>query len=70
MQHSSTQPIETSRLILIPFEISDCDDALANWASNKKIQAEYGEPVYSTIDEVKQLIENWIKQYENIDFFR
>lgn len=70
MQHRSTQPIDTSRLILRPFVISDCDDALANWAFNKKVQDEYGEPVYSTIAEVRQLIENWFKQYDNIDFFR
>ena len=70
MQHRSTQPIETPRLLLRPFIISDCNDALANWASNKKIQAEYGEPTYSTRDEVMQLISNWINQYDNIDFFR
>jgi ribosomal-protein-alanine N-acetyltransferase len=70
MQHRSTQPIDTQRLILRPFVINDCDDALANWAFNKKVQDEYGEPVYSTIAEVRQLIENWIKQYDNNDFFR
>lgn len=68
MQHRSTQPIDTQRLILRSFVINDCDDALANWAFNKKVQDEYGEPVYSTIAEVRQLIENWIKQYDNIDF--
>ena len=66
----ATQVIETHRLILRPFKISDCVEAWDNWASNPKIQAEYGEPIYSTIAEVAQLLTNWINQYKNIDFFR
>lgn len=70
MMQQATQVIETHRLILRPFKISDSHEAWANWASDPKIQAEYGEPVYSTIGEVTQLLANWIDQYGNTDFFR
>lgn len=70
MQHRATQIIYTPRLILRPFVMSDCDDVLDNWASNHKVQAEYGEPIYSTRGEVMRLLANWINQYENDDFYR
>jgi ribosomal-protein-alanine N-acetyltransferase len=70
MKHSGTNLTETSRLLLRPFALGDCDDMLENWVSNPKVQSEYGEPTYSSEYEVVQLLEKWIKQYENLDFYR
>lgn len=70
MKHNGTISIETSRLLLRPFMLGDCNDMFENWVSNPKVQSEYGEPTYSTEDEAMQLLEKWIEQYENFDFYR
>ena len=46
----------TERLICRPFVESDAEDMLKNWASDPDIQNEYGEPVYSDIAQVRELL--------------
>lgn len=70
MKHSGTKTIATTRLLLRPFTINDCEQAFLNWASNPNIQTEYGEPVYSDIHQVTQLLTSWIERYTNEDFYR
>ena len=47
---------ETERLICRPFKLADAEDMLRNWASDPDIQNEYGEPVYTDIEQVRELI--------------
>ena len=39
-----------------------------DWQS--EVQAEYGEPVYTTPEQVKQLLTQWIAWYTRPDFYR
>lgn len=70
MKHYGTKTFETTRLICRPFTIDDYKDMYDNWASNPNIQLEYGEPVYSTISEVKELLNNYLNGYSNSDYYR
>ncbi|MCH5194771.1 MAG: GNAT family N-acetyltransferase [Oscillospiraceae bacterium] len=70
MNHVGTKTFETERLICRPFTADDCEDMFRNWASDPKIQIEYGEPVYSTLSEVKKLLAKYIDGYKNPDFYR
>ena len=70
MKHCGTQHIETPRLLLRPFVDEDCHDMIKNWISKPNVQSEYGEPVYTTISEVKQLLDKWKNGYSNLDFYR
>ncbi len=70
MKHCGTQHIETPRLLLRPFVDEDCYDMIKNWIANPKVQFEYGEPVYTTISEVKELLNEWKKSYSRPDFYR
>ncbi|MBR2925434.1 MAG: GNAT family N-acetyltransferase [Clostridia bacterium] len=70
MRHCGTRPIHTARLLLRPFEPMDGVSMLENWIADPAIQHEYGEPVYSTIGEVTVLLEGWISQYAQQDFYR
>ena len=70
MKHCGTQHIETPRLLLRPFDYEDCDDMLKNWISNPLVQSEYGEVVYTTAAEVKQLLNKWKKGYSDLGFYR
>lgn len=70
MKHAGTQPMDTQRLRLRPFRIEDSDSMLENWIADPTIQHEYGEPVYATPKEVTALLERWISQYSQPDFYR
>lgn len=70
MNHVGTQTFETARLICRPFILEDCEDMLENWIANPNVQAEYGEPVYTTVSQVKTLLTEYINKYNNPDFYR
>ena len=56
MQHYGTKTFETARLICRKFIPEDYEDMFNNWAANPHIQFEYGEPIYTTISSVKDLL--------------
>lgn len=70
MKHAGSQLIHTARLLLRPFERTDAASMLENWIADPAIQHEYGEPVYATAEEVTALLERWINQYSQQDFYR
>lgn len=70
MKHCGTQPVDTPRLCLRPFRLSDTGSMLENWIADPAVQHEYGEPVYQTMDEVKILLEQWVNRYSEPDFYR
>ena len=70
MFHTGTKPFETDRLLCRPFIAEDYSDMLKNWIANPNIQFEYGEPVYTTVTEVKELLEKYVGSYKNPDFYR
>lgn len=70
LTHIGTQTIETDRLILRRFEYSDSEAMLRNRIADKKIQSMYSEPVYTTKEEVNELLKKYIVSYENKDYYR
>lgn len=70
LTHYGTQTIETERLTLRQFQYTDDNDMLAYWISDPKIQSLYSEPVYSTKEEVKGLLDKYIGAYERTDYYR
>lgn len=53
LTHIGTDTIETERLILRKFKISDDEAMLKYWIADKKIQSLYSEPVYTTKAELR-----------------
>ncbi len=70
LTHIGTQTIETERMILRRFEYSDNEAMRKNWISDEKIQSMYAEPVYTTEDEVRKLLDKYINSYEKEDYYR
>ncbi len=68
MKHCGTQAIETSRLLLRAFTDEDCDSMIKNLIANPKVQFEYGEPIYTTTEEVKALLKNGAKVIQALIF--
>jgi ribosomal-protein-alanine N-acetyltransferase len=70
LTHIGTQPIETPRLLLRPFQMEDAPSAWANWASDAVSQALLNEPVYATLEETQALLQRYIEQYDCVDRIR
>ena len=70
LTHSGTQTIKTERLILRRFAYSDYDSMLKYWISDPEIQSLYSEPVYTTKEEVKELLDQYIFSYEKENYYR
>lgn len=70
LTHNGTKTIETDRLILRRFEYTDDTAMLKYWIADEKIQSLYSEPVYSTKEEVKELLDVYIGSYEKPDYYR
>lgn len=68
--HVGTQTVETERLILRPFTYEDNEAMLKYWIADEKIQSLYGEPVYTTKEEVKELLDKYINNYKNDNYYR
>lgn len=70
LKHIGTQNIDTERLILRQFQYTDDNDMLAYWISDPKIQSLYSEPIYTTKEEVKELLDKYIESYPKTDYYR
>lgn len=70
LTHLGTNTIETERLILRRFAYADADAMLKNWVADEKIQSLYSEPVYTTQEAVKGLLDKYIGSYEREDYYR
>ena len=70
LTHTGTQTIETERLILRKFEYTDDEAMLKYWISDEKIQSLYSEPIYTTKEAVKELLDKYIGSYEREDYYR
>jgi len=70
MKHIGTQAFDTYRLILRSFVSLDAEGMLRNWAADPDIQTEYGEPVYSDIQQVNGLLKKYMDGYSSPGNYR
>ncbi|QHI71494.1 GNAT family N-acetyltransferase [Aminipila terrae] len=70
LTHVGTCKIETERLSLRRFLYSDDEDMLKYWVSDPDVQFMYAEPVYTTKQEVKELLNKYISSYEKENYYR
>lgn len=70
LTHIGTNVIETERLILRKFKYTDDEAMLKYWVADEKIQSLYSEPVYTTKEAVKALLDKYIGSYEKSDCYR
>lgn len=69
MIHKGTVPLETERLILRRFELSDADALFNNWANDAEVTKYLTWPPHSDISVSKAVIDSWMKLYENLNHY-
>lgn len=57
--------LETERLILRKWEFDDAEQAYTNWATDEEMHKYVSWPIHKDINETKDLLNIWIKEYEN-----
>lgn len=70
LTHCGTQTIESQNLILRQFSCNDNKDMLDYWVSDPDIQSMYSEPIYTTEEEVKELLDKYITSYSQDSYYR
>jgi ribosomal-protein-alanine N-acetyltransferase len=67
LQHRGTLPLQTNRLSLRRFTAEDTRDAYDQWAGSE--DARFWSPPHQSIEETRQMILTYVKDYEKADFY-
>lgn len=69
MNHCGTQTIETNRLILRRFEVSDAEVMYRNWASSPAVAKFLTWAPHKDEEETRALLTEWVAAYEKPDCY-
>lgn len=69
MNHLGTVTLETERLILRRFAMSDAEDAFRNWEASEAVTRYMTWPPYQSIGDLKGYIQYCIDGYKNADCY-
>lgn len=67
MIHIGTQTIETDRLLLRKYKITDADDIYSNWVRDLEVSRFWAWKPHENIEETKSLLLEWIENYNKTD---
>jgi ribosomal-protein-alanine N-acetyltransferase len=70
MKHLGTKKLETNRLILRRFELSDAEAMFKNWASDSEVTKYLMWPTHKEIGVSECVLKEWISQYEEDNFYQ
>lgn len=70
MNYLGTRYIETDRLILRRFELSDAQAMFENWASDDEVTKYLTWPTHRDVSVTEQVLEDWVAQYTKDDCYR
>lgn len=69
MNHKGTITLETDRIILRRFELSDAENMFNNWANSEKVTKYLTWQPYESVSDVCGYIEYIISEYNNINHY-
>lgn len=70
MKHLGTKRIETERLILRPFELTDAEAMFKNWASDPEVTKFLTWPAHQDVDVSRTVLVEWVNKYKHEDFYQ
>lgn len=70
MNHIGTQYIETERLILRRFELTDAQAMFDNWASDDEVTRYMTWPTHADVSVTEQVLKDWVSHYSEKEFYQ
>lgn len=70
LNHAGTQTLETERLLLRKYRITDAEDMFNNWVTDSKVSRFWEWDPYKDIHETKSLLLKWIAEYSCPERYR
>lgn len=70
MKHLGTKDLETDRLKLRRFELSDAEAMFKNWASDPEVTKYLTWPPHKDVSVSESILKEWIAQYEDDAFYQ
>jgi len=70
MNHKGTITIETERLRLRAFELSDAEAAYKNWTSDANVTAFLRWPTHPDIATTERVLRDWVEESKKPDFYQ
>lgn len=70
MNHLGTKTIETQRLILRQFRMTDAPAMFQNWASDAEVTKYLTWPVHKSVESSKWVIGLWMQEYGKPDYYQ
>lgn len=69
MNHKGTQRIETERLILRKFAVSDAQQIFDNWANDSEVTKYLTWQPHETVNFTKKLLTDLVKEYQKDNYY-
>lgn len=70
MNHCGTKEIETERLLLRKFKLSDAPAMYNNWASDPEVTKYLIWPPHLNIETTQNILKEWTSLYQNLDYYQ
>jgi len=68
MNNVGTKTLETKRLILRKFNMSDASEVFNNWTSDRKTTLFLGWSAHKSISETERIIKIWLDEYDQMSY--
>jgi ribosomal-protein-alanine N-acetyltransferase len=65
LMHKGTQSIETERLLLRRFKLSDAEYMFKNWANDSEVFRFFRRNPHSDLSQTEQIVMEWVNAYTN-----
>ena len=70
IDHKGTIQLESNRIILRRLTLKDATSMYNNWASDEEVTKYLTWPAHSNIGVTKMVLNSWIEQYDNNEFYQ
>lgn len=70
MKHIGTRQLETDRLILRKFQLSDAEPMYRNWVNDPEVTKYLTWPPHNNVKVTHQVLKHWIDQYQTGKFYQ